>query len=98
MALPQFQDDNRPFQQMQNTWASQLNPLLANPLNSINIIKGVKLINGTITFNHKLGRMMQGWFITDIDTAATIYRSAALNDKTLTLTSNASALVNVGVF
>jgi hypothetical protein len=96
--LTQFQTNDRDFQLMQNSWASQLNPVLANPLTSANILKNVKLINGTTIINHLLGRMQQGWFLTDINAAATIYRSQPLSATTLTLTSNAACTVSIGVF
>lgn len=98
MALPVFKSPDRDFMLMQTNWASQLNPALANPLNSANILKGVNLINGVTVINHLLGRMMQGWFITDINGAATVYRSAPMNATTLTLTSSAQVTVNIGVF
>lgn len=83
----------------QTRWASILNPFIANPINSILILQGVQLNNGAPTvINHLLGQMQQGWFILDINNAATIYRSAPFNAKTLTLFSNASCTVNIGVF
>jgi len=89
---------NLPLPLMQTKWASQLNPVLANPLNGISILKDVSLINGVTKINHLLGRQMQGWMILDIDEPATIYRSAPLNPLTLTLTSNVAVVVNIGVF
>jgi hypothetical protein len=83
---------------MQTRWASILNPFIKNPLNDVQIIENVQLKNGATTINHLLGRMQQGWFIVDINGAATIYRSQPLNTKTLTLTSNAAVMVNIGVF
>lgn len=79
-------------------WAAALNPVLANPLNGVKILSNVVLINGTTIINHGLGRMMLGWFIVDINAAATIYRSAPFNATTITLTSNAIAVVSIGVF
>lgn len=83
---------------MQNTWASALDPLLSNPLSNGIFLKNISLANGVTVINHLLSRQMQGWFITDINAAATIYRSQPLNAKTLTLTSNAVAIVNLYVF
>lgn len=77
--------------------SSTLNPIIANPLSSSSIIEVVLNI-GINTINHKLGRKMQGWFLTDINAAAVIFRSAALNDLTLTLTSDAVVTVSIGVF
>lgn len=97
-ALPQFQTDDRDFQMMQNAWAGILNPMLRNPSLQANLLTGIDLSNGATVINHKLGRMPQGWRIVDIDGAATIYRSAALNDLTLTLTSDAAVTVSIEVF
>jgi acetyltransferase-like isoleucine patch superfamily enzyme len=79
-------------------WKAILDPILQNPLNNVSILKNVKLVNGVNVINHKLGRVQQGWFITDIDAAATIYRSENFNDKTLTLTSSADCTISLGVF
>jgi len=83
---------------METKWKSIIDPFLSNPTNNISILNDVVLINGVTVIDHKLGRNMQGWFLVDINAAATIYRSAPLNDKTLTLTSNAVATVSLGVF
>lgn len=87
-----------PPDQLQTKWASQLNPLLANPLNNVVILQNVRLISGVTAVNHLLGRMQQGWFLTDVQGVATIYRSSPFNDKTLLLTSSAAVTVNIGVF
>ena len=94
MSLPQ----KLPLPLMQTQWAAQLNPLLDNPLSSAILLEGVSLNNGVTVVNHLLGRQMQGWFIVDINGAATVYRSAPMNNKTLTLTSSAAVTVNIGVF
>lgn len=87
-----------PFPQMLTKWASTLNPLIKNPLNDVSIIPNVKLINGVNNINHLLQQTQQGWFLIDIQGAATIYRSAPFNNTTLTLTSNAAVTVSIGVF
>lgn len=91
---------NLPLATMQTRWKSELDPLLANPLNGIAILDNVPLINGSNTINHKLGRVMQGWFIVDIQGAATIYRpsTAPFNALTLTLISSAAIQASIGVF
>jgi hypothetical protein len=98
MSLPYIQSDNNTLQLLQTQYRSQLNPVLANPLTNPLILKNVLLANGITVINHKLQRMMQGFIISDIDSPATIYRSAPLNDLTLTLTSNATATVAIVVF
>ena len=42
--------------------------------------------------------MQQGWIISDQSAAASIYRSAAFNDLTLTLTSSAPCTINLVVY
>lgn len=89
-----------PLIQMQTQWASTLNPVIANDLINGLQLTGKALINGTTTMNHTLGRKMVGWFVTDIDGVASIYkpRTAAFNEKTLTLVSNAAVTVNIWVY
>lgn len=86
------------FPQMLTTWSSQLNPLLASPISSASVLSNIYLIDGVTVINHLLGRTQQGWFIVDVNGAATIYRSAPFNSKTLTLTSSAAVTVSLGVF
>lgn len=75
-----------------------MDPIVSNGLNNVSVLEDIDLANGTTVVNHRLGRMMQGWFILDIDGAATIYRSAPMNTLTLTLTSDAAVTVKIGVF
>ena len=79
-------------------WKSILDPVLANPLNDVSILSDVSLKTGVNTINHLLGQKQQGWFLVDIQGVATIYRSAAFNDKTLVLTSSANVTVSIGVY
>jgi hypothetical protein len=91
---------NLPLPTMQTRWKSALDPLLVNPLNGISILKDVSLIDGTNIINHLLGKTMQGWFITDIQGIATIYRPSIspFNELTLTLISSAAVMCSIGVF
>lgn len=87
-----------PLDLMQTRWASQLNPILTNPMTNMSIIENVQLQSGVNVINTLLGRNQQGWVITDIQGPATIYRSASFNALTLTLTSSAAVTVSIGVF
>lgn len=78
--------------------ASTLNPIIANPLSSAHIISNIVLINGVTVIPHRLGRLMLGWFIVDINGTANIYRSSPMNNLTLTLTSSEAVTVNLAVF
>lgn len=98
MSLPIFKDPNTNLMLMQNRWSSQLNPVLANPLTNPTILKNIALVSGANVINHKLGQTMQGWFVTDINASATVYRSAPFNDLTLTLTASAPCTISLGVF
>jgi hypothetical protein len=98
MSLPIFQSATRELQMLQTQWASQLNPVLANPLTDPLIIKNVSLASGANVINHKLQRMQQGWILSDITASATIYRSQPFNDLTLTLTSSAPCTVSLVVY
>lgn len=97
-SLPIFKDQNKNFMLHQTSWKAALTPVISNEINQGILITGIKLINGTVTINHLLGRQMIGWQQADIDAAATYYRSQPLNDKTLTLTSNAVATIALWVF
>jgi len=83
---------------MLTKWSAILNPVIANPLNNVSILSDVVLKSGVNNINHLLSRDPQGWFLDDIQGAATIYRSAAYNNKILQLTSNAAVTVSIGVF
>lgn len=99
MALPFFQKANdSSFQQMQTAWAAQINPVIANLLVNGQLLKDVAIVNGTTIINHKLGRVMQGWIITDIDGGSAIYRSQPFNNLTLTLVSGGNCTASIWVF
>lgn len=90
-----------PLQQMQQQWKADIDPALASPLWQGLQLTSVALVNGTTTINHTLGRTLQGWFLTGINGAATIYDLQATNpstDRTLILVSNAAVTVSLWVF
>lgn len=87
-----------PLPLMQTKWASEIDPVLAFPPIKGTLLTNIPLINGVTIVNTLLGRKMQGWIITDQNAAAQIYRSAAMNDKTLQLTSNAAVTVSIWVY
>lgn len=101
MSLPQFQDDNRAFQMMQNQWATQLNPVLANPANNSLILKSITLQVGSNIVNHKLGRKLQGWTLVRKRAAGEIYDTQDSNQTpqlTLLLVSDSVVTVDIEVF
>lgn len=99
--LTQFQSDDRDFQLLQNSWASQLNPLLDNPSLKSIILENIVLTSGTNVVNHKLGRKLQGWRIVRQRSAASVYDNQDANQQpalTLVLVSSANVSVNLEVF
>lgn len=103
MSLTQFQDDDRTFQLMQNSWATRLNPLLANPMNACVILKNISLLSASNpnVVNHKLGKGLQGWFIVGQNAQANLWDSQASNQTpqlTLNLNTSADVIVTLAVF
>jgi hypothetical protein len=96
--LPIFQSSSRELSMLQTQWSSQLNPVLAQPQIQGIQLNDVALVVGANTINHLLGRKPQGWYIVDINGAATVYRSAPMNALTLTITSNAAVSVSIFVY
>lgn len=96
--LPYFQTSSPELSKLQTTWATQLNPLISNPLAQAVAIKNVPLTTGINTINHLLGRNQQGWIVTDNQGTATVYRSAPFNNLTLQLTASANTTISLLVF
>lgn len=94
MALP----TQLPLDRMQTIWKSQIDPVLSNTLVQGSQLKNVTIVSGSNVLNHLLGQVQQGWIITDINSAVTLYRSTPFNDKTLTLTSSGPAVVSLWVY
>ncbi len=87
---------------MQTTWASQLDPIISNPILNGNILKNVALSAGANQINHLLGRNLQGWYVIRMrNNFAQIYDtqdSNQLPSLTLSLVSSASVNVDIAVF
>lgn len=87
-----------PQDQQATIWKSQIDPFLANPTNNMSILNDVVLKTGVNVINHLLQKKQQGWIVTDIQGAATIYRSAPFNNLTLTLTASAPVTISLAVY
>ncbi len=101
MSLPQLQSDNRVLQMMQSQWASQIDPVLTNPLVNGRLIMNVSLSAGDNTINTLLSRKLVGWMIVGQSASSSIFDKQASNqmsDKTLILNSSAPCLVNIWAF
>lgn len=95
--LPIFQTGDKNLQLLQSSWKAAIQPVLNNDINQGLLIEA-RLSIGDNTINHLLGRKPNGWFIADVDGAAVIYRSAAMNNLTLTLNSDAIVNIKLWVF
>ena len=83
----------------QTKWSATLNPVLAIPFLSGNQIFNIVLTASTPkVINHLLQRMPQGWFLTDNQADAVVWRSAAFNSLTITLEASANTTISFWVF
>ena len=88
-----------PWEASRTVWAQQLNPVIANP-----IVQGVAITSVTLdantpkTFSTTLNRMQQGWFLTDIMSAAKVWRTEAFNTTTITLEADADTTISIWVY
>ena len=89
---------NLSIPQMQVRWKSILDPLLSAPLSNVSMLQDVVLTTGVNTIYHKLGRIPVGWFMTDANTAITLYRSAPFNAEKLVLTASSGGTISLVVF
>lgn len=97
MALPQ----RLTLTQTQSQWASQLDPIIANPTTNPGILKSISLATGSNAVNHLLGRNLQGWKIIRQRAAASIYDTQDSNPTpqlTLVLVSTAPVVIDLEVF
>ena len=95
------QTTDRNVNQLQQSIAQAVNPLLLNPVTQGNLLTGISLIAGTNTINHGLNTILQGWIVVGINGVASIYDTQSSNPapgKTLILVSNAAVTVNLYVF
>lgn len=80
-------------------WASELNPVLANPIVGGRLVKNISMITGVNIINHGLGDKIQGWIVIMNSAAATFYDSQATNPRPqLTLILNASAPATISLY
>jgi hypothetical protein len=96
--LALYQTNDKSLSLMQSAWRAILNPIIAIPMLSGLQLSDIKLVSGVNVINTLLSRMQQGWFVTDIDAAITLFRSAPFNSTTLTLTASAPATVSLWVY
>jgi hypothetical protein len=88
-----------PWDLANTKWAATINPVLAIPfLDGLQIDDIILAATTPKAINHLLQRKLQGWFLMDNQANAVIWRTAAFNDLTLTLESNANTTISIWVF
>ena len=98
MALPLIKSPDQSLMLLETQWKSQLDPVLANPLISGQLLTNIALVSGSNTINHKLGRALQGYIITGMHGSfAQIYDTTSPMPA-LTLVLHASAATNISLY
>lgn len=90
-----------PQTQMENTWATIIEPVLNRPANNSIILKNIELSSGTNVINHKLGRKLIGWNPTRVRSAVSLYDDQDNNsmpELTLILVADADAIIDLEVY
>ncbi len=88
-----------PWELAQPRWASEINAVLKLPILAGIQIDSIPLVASTPkVINHLLQRLPQGWFLVDLNANATVWRSAAWTNTTLTLESSANVTISIYVY
>lgn len=92
---------NLPWNLANPKWAQELNPVLANPIVSSQLLTGIKLLTGTNTINHTLGQKLQGYVVVLNNSPATFYDNQSTNpapQRTLIINASQDTTVSILVF
>ncbi len=90
-----------PWELANPKWAARLNPLLSNPLVNGQVLSGIKVVSGSNTINHGLGRDLQGYLVVMNNASVTFYDSQSTNQMpqlTLVLVASGAATISLYVF
>lgn len=101
MGLPKFQTDIQELRNLQDRWATVLDPIVDGPLSKVLILPNLSLKAGKNEISHRLGRRLQGWFVTRQKSTAAFYDDQDKNphqDLTLIIYSTQNVVVNLAVF
>lgn len=84
---------------MQPQWAQQINQLLKIPFLDGIAIKDIALTASTpLATPIRIGRVQQGWLLTDNSANCTVWRTQPFNAQTITLESSADTTISIWVF
>jgi hypothetical protein len=101
MALPLQQTNLQDLALMQTKWKSQIDPVLAEPIVSGNLLSNISLKVGDNVINHGLGTKLQGYIVILKSGLAGIYDKQSSNQManlTLVLNSDTAITVSLWVF
>ena len=101
MSLPRFTVSDKDLMMLQTRWASILDPIIAQPINSGVLLPNISLVTGLNQVAHKLQRRLQGRLIVRQRAAATLFDQQDTNptpDTLLFLNSSAPVVVDLFVF
>jgi hypothetical protein len=94
-----FLSTKLPWELAQTKWASTLNPILALPILSGNLVQNIDLVaSRPLAVNHLLDRMPQGWFLVDNTANAAVWRAKPFNIYAVTLEASADTTISIWVF
>ncbi len=96
MRLPRFRSTLPLIDRILDQWKVLIDPALVHPFQQGVFIE-VTLSSGSNEVNHLLERVPLGFFVTDIDAAVTIYRTA-WDNKIITLQASGAVTVTLFVF
>lgn len=97
--LTKFQTPDTTLTLLQSSWASAIDPILDCALVKGVQVKDISLVAGVPkVINNYLGRMQQGYIITDMNADARVWRVEPFNNKTLTLQSTANVTISLWMY
>jgi hypothetical protein len=82
---------------VQNAIEQVINPLAKLPLLDGTPLTQIVLTTSALKVPHQLGRTPRGFFVTDLNANAVVFRTGS-TDTTITLTASASCTVNLWVY
>lgn len=98
MSLPIFKSDDTSLTLMQNSWSSQINPVIENAVAKGVLQKNIVLKIGINSINHKLGRNLQGWIVTGMHDVFSQIFDTTSNTPSLTLNLTSSVATTIDLY
>lgn len=88
-----------PWELAQTKWSSTINPFLALPILNGNQINDIDLLaSKPLAINHLLGRVPQGWILTDNSANSVIWKARDFSQYTITLEASADTTISIWIF